>query len=167
MAAAPARAAATIAADTTRGGSGDALTAGAQCEPRRRRLERRGGNVGAVDVTSAVPGSGDIGLLVGGPVLDAASFSSREGADARNSSSPPTTTAASASPATLAVLPAGSFVLACERDTPDAQYVSASTLVVRHYADWAALVGAVFDREMNLPRTLAATAEGTRRWTWC
>ena len=34
------------------------------------------------DVTSAVQGNGDVGLQVGGPVLDSASFSSREGGDA-------------------------------------------------------------------------------------
>ena len=34
------------------------------------------------DVTSAVQGDGEVGLLVGGPVVDPASFSSREGPDA-------------------------------------------------------------------------------------
>ena len=34
------------------------------------------------DVTSAVQGDGEVGLLVGGPVVDPASFSSREGSDA-------------------------------------------------------------------------------------
>ena len=40
---------------------------------------------------------------------------------------------------------------------------------MRHYADWAALRAATFDREAELPRSLAPTAEGTpaldvRRW---
>ena len=34
------------------------------------------------DVTSAVPGDGDVNLQISGPLLDAASFSSREGPDA-------------------------------------------------------------------------------------
>ena len=33
--------------------------------------------MGRVDVTSAVQGDGDVGLLVGGPLADPASFSSR------------------------------------------------------------------------------------------
>jgi hypothetical protein len=66
-----------------------------------------------------------------------------------------------ATQATLAALPDGGFVLAFERDTPDAQYVSVSNLVVRHYATWAALVAGTPDRDVSLPRTLAPTAEGT------
>ncbi len=66
-----------------------------------------------------------------------------------------------ASQPTLAALPDGGFVLAVERDTPDAQYVSRSNIVVRHYAGWAALVAGLFDRQAVLARTLAPTAEGT------
>ena len=66
-----------------------------------------------------------------------------------------------ASQPTLAALPDGGFVLAAERDTPDEQYVSRSNLVLRHYDDWDALAGGDFDRQVDLPRTLAATAEGT------
>lgn len=66
-----------------------------------------------------------------------------------------------ASQASLASLPGGGFVLAVERDTPDAQYISTSNIVVRHYASWGALVTGAFSAEANLPRTLAATAEGT------
>ncbi|MEA2241206.1 MAG: hypothetical protein QOD24_762 [Solirubrobacteraceae bacterium] len=191
------------------------------------------------DVTSAVHGDGDVGLHVGGPMLDSASFSSREGPDAPqlvvtpddargarlaglldpgaadgfvahvtdNAGSsldaldviaaPPgqgvpgryigvhhtlvggvfvTKLATSndlrtwthradldthASQPTLAALPDGGFVLAFERDTPDVQFVSKSNLVLRHYASWAALAARTFDREANLPRTLAQTAEGT------
>lgn len=66
-----------------------------------------------------------------------------------------------ASQPSIASVPGGGFVLAVERDTPDAQYVSTSNIVVRHYASWAALAAGAFDAEANLPRTLAATAEGT------
>ena len=66
-----------------------------------------------------------------------------------------------ASQPTLAALPDGGFVLAAERDTPDEQYVSRSNLVLRHYDDWDALADGDFDRHVDLPRTLAATAEGT------
>jgi hypothetical protein len=66
-----------------------------------------------------------------------------------------------ASQASIASVPDGGFVLAVERDTPDARYISTSNIVVRHYADWAALAAGAFDAEANLPRTLAATAEGT------
>ena len=68
---------------------------------------------------------------------------------------------AHASQPTLATLPDGGFVLAFERDTPDAQYISRSHIVVRHYAGWAALAAGAFDRQAELPRTLAPTAEGT------
>jgi hypothetical protein len=191
------------------------------------------------DVTAAVHGDGDVGLLVNGPVLDPASFSSREGPnapqlvvapdDARgarlaglldpraadafvahatdgagNSLDALDVIAAApglgiparyvgvhhtlvggvfvtklatsdnlttwthradldthASQPTLAALPDGGFVLAFERDTPDAVFVSTANLVLRHYASWAALVAGTSDREANLPRTLAQTAEGT------
>ncbi|MEA2195254.1 MAG: hypothetical protein QOG42_1688 [Solirubrobacteraceae bacterium] len=194
------------------------------------------------DVTSAVHGDGDVGLQVSGSVVDAASFSSREGPDApqlvvtpdddrgarlaglldplaadafvahaRNDlgnsldaldviAAPPgqgapgryigvhhslvgnnpgvfvtkvatsddLTTwtqrgdlASHASQPTLAALPDGGFVLAFERDTPDPKWVSVNNLAVRHYASWAALVAGSFDREVDLPRTLAPTAEGT------
>jgi hypothetical protein len=191
------------------------------------------------DVTAAVHGDGDAGLQVSGPLLDPASFSSREGPDAPQLvvtpddargvrlaglldpraadtfvahatddvgssldaldviAAPPgrgvpgryvgvhhtlvggifsTKLATSnnlttwthradldthASQPTIAALPDGGFVLALERDTPDAQYVSRSNLVLRHYASWAALAAGSFDREASLPRTLAATAEGT------
>ena len=63
--------------------------------------------------------------------------------------------------ATLAAAPDGSFVLAFERDRPDPMYVSANNVVVRHYASWAALSTATFDREVDIPRSLAPTAEGT------
>jgi len=68
---------------------------------------------------------------------------------------------AHASQASLVTVPGGGFVLALERDTPDVQYVSKSNIVVRHYAGWAALAAGAFTAEANLPRTLAATAEGT------
>lgn len=191
------------------------------------------------DVTNVVHGDGDVGLQVSGPVLDPASFSSREGPDAPqllvtpddargvrlaglldpraadvfvararddldNSldaldviAAPPgqgvpgryigvhhtliggqfvTKVATSddlttwthradldthASQPTLAALPDGGFVLAVERDRPHDQYVSASNLVLRHYATWAALAAGTFDREVDLPRSLAPTAEGT------
>lgn len=192
------------------------------------------------DVTAAVRGNADVGLQVSGPLLDPATFSSREGPDApqlvltpdeptavrlaglldprapgttfvanarddRGSSldgldviaAPPgqgvpgryvgvhhtlvngrfvtklvtsddlTTWThradldARASQATLAALPDGGFVLALERDTPDAQFVSRSNLVVRHYAGWGALVANQVNRQVDLPRTLAETAEGT------
>ena len=189
------------------------------------------------DVTKAVPGNGEVGLQVSGPLLDAARFSSREGPDApqlvvtpddgralrlaslldprgaqtfvanaRDNlgtsldgldviAAPPgvparyvgvyhalvggtfvtklatsddlTTWTYEAdlgthlSQATLEALPDGGFLLALERDTPDVQYISKSNLVVRHYASWAALAAGTFDREVDLPRTLAATAEGT------
>jgi hypothetical protein len=194
------------------------------------------------DVTSAVQGDGDIGLQLSGPVVDPASFSSREGADApqllvtpdddrgarlaglldplaadafvghardnldnsldaldviaappgqgapgryigvhhtlvgtspgvfvtKLATSDDLTTwtqrgdlAPHASQPTLAALPDGGFVLAFERDAPDPTWVSANHLVVRHYADWAALAAGSFDREVDLPRTLAPTAEGT------
>lgn len=191
------------------------------------------------DVTKAVAGDGDVGLQVSGPLLDAASFSSREGPDAPQLvvtpddargvklaglldpqaadtfvaaarddlgrsldgldviAAPPgqgvpgryigvyhtflggrfvTQLATSddlttwthradldshASQPTLAALPDGGFVLAFERDTPDARYVSRSNLVVRHYATWPALAAGAFDRQADLPRSLAPTAEGT------
>ncbi|MEA2155453.1 MAG: hypothetical protein QOE11_1593 [Solirubrobacteraceae bacterium] len=191
------------------------------------------------DVTSAVQGDGDVGLQVSGPVLDPASFSSREGPDApqlvvtpdddrgvrlagllepkaadvfvgharddlgnsldgldvaaavpgqgvpgryigvyhvlvagvfvaKVATSDDLTTwiwradiDTHASQPVLATLPDGGFVLAFERDTPDPQFVSDSNLVVRHYADWAALAAAAPDRQVDLPRTLAQTAEGT------
>jgi hypothetical protein len=199
------------------------------------------------DVTRAVTGNGDVGLQLSGPLLDPASFSSREGPDAPQLVVTPddargtavaglldltaaqtyranvrddvgnalegldvvaapagqgvpgryigvyhalsggvfTTKLATsddliawtyradvdahATQATLAVLSDGGYVLAFERDTPDAQYVSRSNLVVRHYPSWPALAGGSFDRNLDVPRTLAATAEGTpaldvKRW---
>jgi len=199
------------------------------------------------DVTKAVPGNGDVGLQVSGPLLDAVKFSSREGGDAPQLVVTPddaravrlaglldvraantfvanardslgngidtldvieapaglgipgryigvyhtlvggifvTKLATSndlttwtyrvdldvhAGQATLEALPDGGFVLAFERDRPDPQWVSANNVVVRHYASWTALSTAAFDREVDLPRTLAPTAEGTpaigvRRW---
>ena len=191
------------------------------------------------DVTAAVRGNGDVGLHVGGPLLDAASFSSREGPDApqlvvtpddalavrlaglldpraagtfvagarddlgnsldgldvilappgqgvpgryigihhtfvggiyvtKLATSDDLTTwthrrdlALHASQPTLAALPDGGFAVAIERDAPDPQYVSSSNLAVRHYAGWAALSAGTFDREVDLPRSLAPTAEGT------
>ena len=65
-----------------------------------------------------------------------------------------------ATQATLEPVPGGGFLLAFERDTPDVQYISKSNLVIRHYASWAALLGGAFT-ESDIPRTLAATAEGT------
>ena len=191
------------------------------------------------DVTAAVPGDGDVGLLVGGPLADPASFSSREGPDAPQLVITPDDGGATrlaglldplaadtfvgharddlgasldaldviaapagqgvpgryigvhhtlvggvfalklatsddlttwrhradldthASQGSIAALPDGGFVVAFERDTPDPQYVSRSSLVVRHYASWAALAAGTFDRSLDLPRTLAETAEGT------
>ncbi len=191
------------------------------------------------DVTSAVGGNGDVNLQVSGPLLDPASFSSREGAFApqlvvtpdddagvrlaglldvgtadsfdanvRDSlgrpldgleviDAPPglgvpgryvgvyhslingvfaTQVATSdnlrawthradldthASQPSLVAVPGGGFLLAVERDTPDAQWVSVSNVVVRHYASWAALVAGTYSAEANLPRSLAPTAEGT------
>lgn len=66
-----------------------------------------------------------------------------------------------ASQPSIVSVPGGGFVLAVERDTPDAQYISTSNIVVRHYASWVDLAAGAFDAEANLPRTLAATAEGT------
>ena len=66
-----------------------------------------------------------------------------------------------ASQPTLATLPDGGFLLAFERHTPDAKYISTSQLVVRHYASWAALTAGAYGGEVVLPRTLAPTAEGT------
>jgi hypothetical protein len=66
-----------------------------------------------------------------------------------------------ASQATLEALPDGGFVLGFERDRPDPQWVSVNNLVVRHYGSWTALAAGAFDREVDLPRTLAPTAEGT------
>lgn len=189
------------------------------------------------DVTKAVPGNGEVGLQVSGPLLDAARFSSREGPDApqlvvtpddaraqrlanlldlraaqtfvaaardnlgtsldgldviaapagvparyvgvyhalvggvfvtRLATSDDLTTwthradlGTHLSQATLEPLPDGGFLLGLERDTPDVQYISKSNLVVRHYASWSQLAAGTFDREVDLPRTLAATAEGT------
>jgi hypothetical protein len=66
-----------------------------------------------------------------------------------------------ASQPAIVSLPDGGFLLAFERDTPDAQYVSVSNLVVRHSASWAELASGAYDAEANIPRTLAQTAEGT------
>jgi hypothetical protein len=66
-----------------------------------------------------------------------------------------------ASQPSIVSVPDGGFVVAVERDTPDAQWVSTSNIVVRHYASWAALVAGSFSAEANLPRSLAPTAEGT------
>jgi hypothetical protein len=63
--------------------------------------------------------------------------------------------------ATLAALPDGGFVLAVERDQPDPMWVSANHISLRHYASWAALAVGASDRVIELPRTLAPTAEGT------
>ena len=65
-----------------------------------------------------------------------------------------------ATQATIEPVPDGGFLLAFERDTPDVQYISKSNLVIRHHASWAALLAGAFT-ESNIPRTLAATAEGT------
>jgi hypothetical protein len=72
-----------------------------------------------------------------------------------------------ASQPTLASLPDGGFVLAVERDvsTP----VAGNNLVLRHYATWAELAAGSVTREVDLPRSLAPTAEGTpalnvKRW---
>ncbi len=66
-----------------------------------------------------------------------------------------------ASQPSIVTVPGGGFVVAFERDTPDARWVSVSNIVVRHYASWAALVAGTFSAEANLPRSLAPTAEGT------
>ncbi|MEA2217999.1 MAG: hypothetical protein QOJ35_625, partial [Solirubrobacteraceae bacterium] len=199
----------------------------------------RAGTWAEWDVTAAVKGDGDVGLQVSGPLLDAASFSSREGPDAPQLVVTPddargarlaglldprgaqtfvanvhddhgngmdgldvvegsallgvpgryigvyhtlvggvfvTKLATSydltawtyradldahATQAALATLPDGGFALAYERDRPDPQWVSANNVVLRHYASWAALAAGAFDREVDLPRTLAPTAEGT------
>ncbi len=193
------------------------------------------------DVTKAVAGNGDVSLQVSGPLLDPASFSSREGAhapqlvvtpdepsavrlaglldpsslaqasfaaDARDNlghaldgldvieaPSPSAVPgryigvyhtllagryvqkvatsddllrwthradlADHATQGTLVGVAGGGYLLAFERDTPDAQYVSKSNLVVRHYASWSDLVGGGGFTESDIPRTLAATAEGT------
>lgn len=68
---------------------------------------------------------------------------------------------AHASQPTLATLSDGGFLLAFERDRPDARYTSRSHIVVRHYSTWATLAAGAFDRQAELPRTLAPTAEGT------
>jgi hypothetical protein len=191
------------------------------------------------DVTSAVGGNGDVNLQISGPLLDPASFSSREGAHAPQLVVTPDDDAAvrlaalldpagadsfdanvrddlgrsldglevieapagfgvpgrfigvyhslvngvfltqvatsddlrhwthrgdldtHASQPSIVTVPGGGYVLAVERDTPDAQWVSVSNIVVRHYAGWAALTAGAFSAEANLPRTLAPTAEGT------
>ena len=191
------------------------------------------------DVTSVVAGNGDVSLQVSGPLLDPASFSSREGANAPQLVVTPDDGAAvrlaglldvatadsfdagvhdnigrtldgleviDAAPAvgvpgryigvyhsliggvfvsqvatsddlrhwthradlathasqpSIVSVPGGGFVVAVERDTPDAQWVSVSNIVVRHYASWAALSAGTFSAEANLPRSLAPTAEGT------
>jgi hypothetical protein len=189
------------------------------------------------DVTTAVAGNGDVSLQVSGPLLDPASFSSREGASAPQLVVTPDDGAAvrlsglldiatadsfdagvhdnlgrtldgleviDAAPAvggryigvyhsliggvfvsqvatssdlrhwthradldthasqpSIVSVPGGGFVVAVERDTPDAQWVSVSNIVVRHYASWAALSAGTFSAEANLPRSLAPTAEGT------
>lgn len=66
-----------------------------------------------------------------------------------------------ASQPSIVTVPGGGFVLAVERDTPDARWVSVSNIVVRHYAGWGDLVAGSFSAEANLPRSLAPTAEGT------
>ncbi|MEY2514327.1 MAG: hypothetical protein QOJ89_1685 [bacterium] len=68
---------------------------------------------------------------------------------------------AHASQPSIVALPDGGYLVGLERDTPDAQYVSTSNLVVHHYASWAALAGGAADATANIPRTLAQTAEGT------
>ncbi|MBW3608128.1 MAG: hypothetical protein KY463_07190 [Actinobacteria bacterium] len=68
---------------------------------------------------------------------------------------------AHASQASLVSVLGGGFVLTVERDAPDAQYVSTSNIVLRHYESWAAITAGSFSAEANLPRTLAPTAEGT------
>ena len=189
------------------------------------------------DVTSAVAGDGDVNLQVSGPLLDAASFSSREGPDAPQLVVTPDEPAAlklanlldprlaasfdadvkdnlgrsldgldviaaapgspsryigvyhslvgavyltqlatsddlrqwthvrdldaHASQPSIVALPDGGYLVGLERDTPDAQYISTSNLVVHHYASWAALSAGVADATANIPRTLAQTAEGT------
>ena len=52
--------------------------------------------------------------------------------------------------------PRGDFLLAYEVNVPKAVIIR-----LRHYANLEALLTARFDREMDLPRTLAPTAEGT------
>ena len=52
--------------------------------------------------------------------------------------------------------PRGDFLLAYEVNVPKAVLIR-----LRHYADLDALLHARFDREIDLPRTLAPTAEGT------
>ncbi len=191
------------------------------------------------DVTGTVGGNGDVNLQISGPLLDPASFSSREGAYAPQLVVTPDDGAAvrlaglldigtadsfdanvrddlgrsldgievieapagggvpgryvgvyhslvdgvyvtqlatsddlrrwthradldtHASQPSIVAVPGGGFLLAVERDTPDAQWVSVSNIVVRHYASWAALVAGTVGAEANLPRTLAPTAEGT------
>jgi hypothetical protein len=66
-----------------------------------------------------------------------------------------------ASQPSIVALPDGGFLVGLERDTPDAQYISTSNLVLHHYADWDALAGGVPGATANIPRTLAQTAEGT------
>ncbi|MDX6677914.1 MAG: hypothetical protein QOE31_1966 [Solirubrobacteraceae bacterium] len=194
------------------------------------------------DVTAAVHGDGDVGLQVSGPLLDPASFSSREGPDApqlvvtpddataaelasrldpRNAptrrigakddlghtldgldvalspdpaagrylgvyhswlggrflaqlaTSPDLVTwthradlAEHSSQLSIAVDPAGGIVIADELDAPDAQYVSSSSLRLRHYASVAKLIAGQQDAERVLsPRVLAPTAEGTPQVT--
>jgi len=52
--------------------------------------------------------------------------------------------------------PRGDFLLAYEVNVPKAVIIR-----VRHYANLDAILNARFDREIDLPRTLAPTAEGT------
>ena len=69
--------------------------------------------------------------------------------------------ASHASQPTLEALPDGGFVLGFERDVPDPQWVSVNNVVVRHYASWAGLASGVPAGEVDIPRSLAPTAEGT------
>jgi hypothetical protein len=60
------------------------------------------------------------------------------------------------SQATIHETPDGAFLLAYEKDAPNSCW-----LRLRHYPDLTALSKGKFDREFDIPRTLAPTAEGT------
>lgn len=122
-----------------------------------------GNSLDALDVIAAPPGQGVAGRYIGvhHAFVDGVFVTKLATSNDLTTWTHRGDLATHASQPTLAALPDGGFVLAFERDAPDPQWVSVSNLAVRHYAGWAALAAGSFDREVDLPRTLAPTAEGT------
>lgn len=153
-----------VAPDEARGvelaGLLDPRSADAFVAPARDDLGR---SLDALDVIVAPPAQGVPGRYIGvhHTFLDGRFVTQLVTSDDLTTWTHRTDLDAHASQPTLATLPDGGFVLAFERDTPDAQYISRSHLVVRHYATWTALAAGAFDHQAELPRTLAPTAEGT------